>query len=62
MSESRNLVIVSVTLVFGIGGMTVGNGEIGLEGIALCGIVAILLNLLLPGGSHRKNRQLHQEE
>ncbi|WP_462381568.1 uracil-xanthine permease family protein [Pseudomonas sp. Marseille-QA0892] len=62
MSESRNLVIVSVTLVFGIGGMTVGNGEIGLEGIALCGIVAILLNLLLPGGSHWKNRQLHQEE
>ncbi|GGK07435.1 uracil-xanthine permease family protein [Pseudomonas matsuisoli] len=62
MSESRNLVIVSVTLVFGIGGLSVGNGEIGLQGISLCGIVAIALNLLLPGNSHWKNRELHEEE
>jgi uracil permease len=62
MSESRNLVIVSVTLVFGIGGMTIGNGEIGLQGISLCGIVAIALNLLLPGGSRWKSRDLHADE
>ena len=48
LSEARNLVIVGVTLVFGIGGMAIGLGERSLKGIALCGFVAILLNLLLP--------------
>jgi uracil permease len=52
LSEARNLVIVSVTLVFGIGGIVFGNGDIGLKGISLCGIVAISLNLLLPGNNH----------
>ncbi|MCQ4273321.1 uracil-xanthine permease family protein [Pseudomonas kuykendallii] len=58
MAEARNLVIVSVTLVFGIGGMVIGNGDIGLKGISLCGIVAIGLNLLLPGGAGWKNKPL----
>ncbi|MFZ6045274.1 uracil-xanthine permease family protein [Pseudomonas sp. CR3202] len=53
LAEARNLVIVSVTLVFGIGGMLVGSGtgqdDFGLKGIALCAIVAIALNLILPG-------------
>ncbi len=51
LSEPRNLVIVSVTLVFGIGGMVIGASDISLKGIALCGAVAIVLNLLLPGQS-----------
>ncbi|WP_111497714.1 uracil-xanthine permease family protein [Marinobacter bohaiensis] len=45
LAEARNLVIVGVTLVFGIGGMALGH----IEGIALCGLVAIGLNLALPG-------------
>ena len=48
LHKSRNLVIVGVTLVFGIGGMAFGIGEFSLQGISLCGIVAILLNLVLP--------------
>ena len=48
LNEQRNLVIVATTLVFGIGGMSIGNAEFSLQGIALCGVVAILLNLLLP--------------
>jgi len=52
LSEARNLVIVSVTLVFGIGGVLVGTGagpgDFGLKGIALCAVVAMVLNLLLP--------------
>src|SRR5690606_28032196 len=47
-SEARNLCIVSITLVFGIGGMAIGNQTVTLQGISLCGIVAILLNLILP--------------
>lgn len=48
LHKSRNLIIVGVTLVFGIGGMAFGIGEFSLQGISLCGIVAITLNLILP--------------
>ncbi len=48
LHKARNLVIVAVTLVFGIGGMAFGIGEFSLQGVSLCGIVAILLNLILP--------------
>jgi len=56
MSQQRNLVIVSTTLVFGIGGMTLGS----LEGLSLCGLVAIVLNLVLPKGDETED--LHEEE
>jgi uracil permease len=48
LNESRNLVIVSLTLVFGIGGMAIGIGDLTLKGVGLSGIIAILLNLILP--------------
>ena len=48
LHKARNLVIVAVTLVFGIGGMAFGIGGFSLQGISLCGIVAIMLNLILP--------------
>lgn len=48
LHDSRNLVIVAVTLVFGIGGMAFGVGDFSLQGVSLCGIVAILLNQILP--------------
>ena len=48
LGEPRNLCIVGVTLVFGIGGMAFGIGSFSLTGISLCGIVAITMNLLLP--------------
>jgi uracil permease len=58
LSEARNLIIVSVTLVFGIGGMVIGGQEFALSGISLCAISALLLNLLLPGGAGWRNRDL----
>jgi uracil permease len=48
LHKSRNLIIVGVTLVFSIGGMAFGIGEFSLKGISLCGIMAIMLNLILP--------------
>lgn len=44
----RNLVIVSVVLVLGIGGFGIVIGSFVMQGVSLCGVVAILLNLLLP--------------
>lgn len=58
LAEARNLIIVSVTLVFGIGGMTIGHGEFSLSGISLCAIVALVLNLVLPGGDGWHVKQL----
>ncbi|MDH1696637.1 MULTISPECIES: uracil-xanthine permease family protein [Pseudomonas] len=62
LGEARNLVIVSVTLVFGIGGVLIGSGDgpddWGLKGIALCAIVAIALNLILPGNDSWKHKKL----
>ena len=48
LSIPRNLCIVSVVLIFGIGGMLFDFGKFALQGISLCGITAIILNLILP--------------
>jgi uracil permease len=48
LSNGRNLCIVSVVLVFGIGGMAINFGDFSLQGVSLCAVVAILLNLFLP--------------
>jgi len=60
LTEQRNLVIVATTLVFGIGGMSIGNADWSLQGIALCGIVAIILNLVLPKAN--QDETLDQEK
>jgi uracil permease len=44
LTEARNLIIVAVILVFGIGGMSLFT----LGGIGLAGIVGVVLNLVLP--------------
>lgn len=62
LSEARNLIIVSVTLVFGIGGMKFGGDGFALSGISLCALTAMLLNLLLPGGEGWKSRALDDGE
>jgi uracil permease len=42
------MVIVAITLVFGLGGMFLQTGSFQLQGIALSTLVAILLKLMLP--------------
>ncbi len=56
LSEARNLIIVSVTLVFGIGGMSIGSGDFALSGISLSAIIALLLNVILPGNKGWKTK------
>jgi uracil permease len=48
MGKPRNLVIASVVLVCGIGGVNISLWGMTLGGIGLAGIVGILLNLILP--------------
>ncbi|UTH76781.1 uracil-xanthine permease family protein [Chromobacterium sp. IIBBL 290-4] len=50
----RNLVIISVVLTAGIGGLTLKLGDFALSGVGLCSLLAIILNLILPrhAGGH----------
>ncbi|WP_028535192.1 uracil-xanthine permease family protein [Paludibacterium yongneupense] len=54
LMEPRNLVIISVVLTSGIGGLELKIGSFGLAGVGLCSVMAIVLNLILPrrSGSH----------
>ena len=61
MAQQRNLIIVATVLVFGIGGMVVGGNDFSLQGISLCGLVAIVLNLILPKESPESD-DLHEEQ
>jgi len=48
LEQPRNLIIVSVVLVLGIGGFSIEVGNFVMQGVSLCGVAAILLHLLLP--------------
>ncbi|MDM8537257.1 uracil-xanthine permease family protein [Desulfobacterales bacterium HSG17] len=48
LMEPRNMCIVSLILVFGIGGMTFSAGDFTIKGIGLAGILGVFLNLILP--------------
>jgi len=52
LADPRNMIIVSIILVFAIGGMTFNFGGVGFSGIGLGAIVGILLNLVLPKTKH----------
>lgn len=48
MDQPRNLVITATVLVFGIGGLALKLDNFALQGVSLCGLVAIVLHLALP--------------
>ena len=48
LMKPRNLAIIAVVLVFGLGGMEFAVGTFSMKGIGLAGITGLLLNLVLP--------------
>ena len=55
MNQTRNIIIISVTLTMGIGGAILHFGTFSISGIGLSAIIGVLLNLLIPkehGQSH----------
>lgn len=48
LSKTRNLIIVSVMLVIGLGGATLSFGSFSFSGMSLSAVLGILLNVLLP--------------
>ncbi len=50
LSQPRNLAIVALVLVSGIGNLSLTLGTVQLSGVGLCAVIAIVLNLVLPRG------------
>ena len=48
LMDIRNLLIVALILVFGIGGITFSAGAFSLKGVGLAVLVGVILNLILP--------------
>ncbi len=48
LMQPRNLAVVAIILVFGIGGMNFDLAVVKLGGIGLAGVVGVILNLVLP--------------
>ncbi|GAA6529188.1 uracil permease [Segatella asaccharophila] len=48
LNETRNIIIVSVTLTMGIGGAVLQFGNFTMSGIGLSAIIGVVTNLLLP--------------
>ena len=46
--SERSVIIIAVTLVAGLGHLSIDLGPVHLEGIGLSAIIAIILNLALP--------------
>ena len=48
LMEPRNLAVVALIIIFGVGGMTFNIGSFRLGGIGLAAVTGVLLNLVLP--------------
>lgn len=56
MSNTRNLIIVSLILTTGIGGAVLQVGNISMTGIGLSALIGVALNLILPQGKEEKKK------
>jgi uracil permease len=55
LTTPRNLIIVAVILVCGIGGMKFTAGSFAIEKIGLAGVLGLLLNIILPQDNPEKH-------
>ena len=55
LMEPRNLAVVALIIIFGVGGMTFNIGSFRLGGIGLAAVTGVVLNLILPATRHHKN-------
>ncbi len=46
--KPRNMAIVALILVSGVGGLSIGTSDWALKGIGLAGILGVIANLVLP--------------
>ena len=54
LGDNRNLFVVAVILICGIGGLTVSFGKVTLTSIACALILGILTNVMVSAGKNRE--------
>jgi len=54
LMEPRNMIIVAIIMVTGLGGMVLNVGVTDLKGIGLGAIMGVILNLVLPGKDQKE--------
>ena len=62
LNQTRNIIIVAVTLTMGIGGAVLSYGNFAISGIGLSAIVGIVLNLCLPQEEKKDKEGRSKEE
>lgn len=55
MSDTRNVIIVSIMLTMGLGGAVLSSGSFAVSGIGLSAIIGVILNLILPKGKSEEH-------
>ena len=58
LNDTRNIIIVSITLTMGIGGAVMSWGNFSISGIGLAAIVGVVLNLILPKDKKEKKEEI----
>ena len=53
-NRTRNIIIISITLMMGIGGAVLQWGSFSISGIGLSAVIGVILNLLLPPAKEKK--------
>jgi uracil permease len=61
LGNNRNLFVVSVILIAGIGGMTLKIGQVTLTEIACALILGIITNLMLSGKKEQPGKEEPQQ-
>lgn len=62
ITKTRNLIIISVILVIGLGAAVLKIGSVEFSGMAVAAIAGILLNLCLPGKEKKAKQKKAKEE
>ncbi len=62
LNDNRNLFVVSVILIAGVGGLTVSFGKVNLTTVACALILGVLTNLILGGMKKKKEQNTLKEE
>lgn len=57
----RNLVIISATLITGVGGYTIEIGSFPFAGVGLASVLAIILNLILPHPKSENEQEVNAD-
>jgi uracil permease len=61
MTKSRNMSIIALIVIMGVGGMSFNCGEYCFGGIGLSGVIGVILNLVIPKDKNEENEKVEDK-